>query len=1072
MIPASPLLPSSSPSTSPPSYRPQVVGPSQPPHKAPSYSQPSRNTSAYPTAEDAYPTPPPSPIIIDSATLPSLVYKPEAGPSTTDQLQQPLHNLTAVPIPLLLDTEHHLPHAASFRLAPPDTLLDLLGGVRKLALPPAIQFWDRMPYSPATADSIARTPNSMEEDHVDSLIGGQRPETFIHGLQKALRRQKSTEHISSIFVHPPTPERIVSPSSEEPPAPLEMKATASNPVLDGSRESSREASPMGSPMLASKTLPALNANGMPIPLQVLPEVRSPPKKTIAMTADSLQLSAKRGRRPRLFGFTEMPEGFTGSATSSAASSPDRTPPIQHQARWAEHTNTSASSSTNATPVSSTPSPATFIPRRHPVRARSEAALMTSVHHIPPRRRENGLKLNFDGIVPLPQPTEIQSASIPSPYRSKLIRKKSGEILKSALKYGGPLQANGTPVHDQQERPRFESKSCPSTPSCPKYVHFDSQLERVKLFLHDQKPQVVSRDGSPAADTTSEGDEFPFPSTDEERDVRKVLQVTLPNFPTSHPPDSDLFLESLFLDDDRKSLKGVIVCKNIAYQKWVAVRFTFDWWQTTSEVSATHKESIKGGSYDRFVFSVKLNDMLSRIEEKTLFLAIRYNAEGREIWDSNGGQNYQVLFQKVSPAPVGLRAARNSISIQPGMGQAVGGRTSQWSVTGGNNDDRLADLRAKLDRLTADEPDRVPVSPNSSRYFSFDFSSRKSSGSSSNGSRRSSEMPSSPNGSPMRGFSSIDAKTSDLPAAGPALAARYDFGAALKTTTSRNSNSPVGRVAELPDIKTGLLNYGKVNNGHAATEFYSPRFNNPNLPNQDYFFSPTNTSSATVPMAVPVPDLKVEGPSPPVEDIERSTPTPTEPVSTVPAPRPIPMQRPSATFKRQATYQPKFTIGDDSVEVSPNVSPPQLVSSSSADSTSTETPSESPRSPPDMSLAKWSPTAKSGDSSDDAASLASYSSFIEQFCWGGNGAIMSERRSHSASSLDNYFADSPGLSTPRALNPTASNGPAVLAVDLETPSSTSSYYTSYTSASTPNTRQDIENIDQALGSGHRSPPVLC
>ncbi|WVF66091.1 hypothetical protein IAT40_000830 [Kwoniella sp. CBS 6097] len=1062
MSPASSFLSSSSTSS------PPIAGPSKPAVNPHSHNQPSRPLISS-TAEDVYPTPPPSPIIIDSATLPSLGIEAKAEPFSTDQSL----NLAAIPIPLLLDTNHHLPHATGFRLSTPDTILELLAEVRKLVLPPAsTHFWEKMPYSPASAPTIVRTPNAMEEDHVESLIGGQRSEAFMQGLQKAMRRQKSTEHISSILVHPPTPERIVSPASEEPPVISEMKASTSSSVSTGSRQSSREGSPMGSPMLAAKTLPALNANGMPIPLQVLPEVRSPPKKTIAMTADSLQLSAKRGRRPRLFGFTEMPEGLTSSATSSAASSPDRTPPAQHHARWAEHTNP-LSSSANVIVTSSTPSPATFIPRRHPVRARSEAALMTSVHHIPPRRRENGLKLNFDGIIPLPQPTEIQSASIPSPYSSKLIRKKSGEILKSALKYGGPLQANGTPVHDLQERPRFESKSCPSTPSCPKYVHFDAQLERVKLFLHDQKPQVVSRDGSPTADTTSEGDEFPFPSTDEERDVRKVLQVTLPNFPTSHPPDSDLYLESLFLDDDRKSLKGVIVCKNLSYQKWVAVRFTFDWWQTTSEVSAAYKESIKGGSYDRFVFSVKLNDMLTRIEEKTLFMAIRYNADGREIWDSNGGQNYQVLFQKVAPAPTGLRAARNSVSIQPGMGKAVGGRTSQWSVTGGNNDDRLADLRAKLDRLTADEPDRVPVSPNSSRYFSFDFSSRRSSGSSSNGSKRNSEMPSSPNGSPMRSFSNVDSKTSDLPAAGPALAARYDFGAALKTTTRRNSNSPVSRIAELPDVKTGLLNYGKVNHGHAATEFYSPRFNNPNLPNQDYFFSPTNTSSATLPMAVPVPDLKVEGPSPPVEDSERSTPTPTGPVETVPAPKPASPQRPTGTFQRHATYPPKFTIGDESVEVSPNVSPPQLVSSSSADSTSTETPSESPRSPPDMSFAKWSPTAKSGDSSDDAASLASYSSFIEQFCWGGgNGGIVSERRSHSTTSLDNYFANSPGLSTPRALNPTANvvSGAGVSALEMETPSSTSSYYSTYTN--TPTTREDIENIDQALRSGHRSPPVLC
>ncbi|WWC58324.1 uncharacterized protein I303_100864 [Kwoniella dejecticola CBS 10117] len=1062
-------------------------------------------TSTNIQAEAFYPTPPPSPVIEDLATLPD---KADTY-LVIDKSPTPVVPLVSVPIPLFLDTQHHLPHASGLRLASPSSLLATLGGNRVLALDPSSSVWDRMPYSASTP--LVSTPNAMEEDSVESLVGGEKPQPSMNGIHWAMRKQKSTEHISSIFVSPPTPERIVSPTSEQAPTsslsafitPSSFPTKTAESRSSASPSGSREVSPAASPAISTKTLPVVTSPiAATIPLQTLPEVRSPPKKTIAMTTDSLQLSAKRGRRPRLFGFTEMVDGANASASSSAASSaansPDRTPPIPSK-RFDYHTST-ASETGNPGP-SNTSSPTNFMPRRHPVRARSEAALMHTIHHIPPRRRENGLKLNFDGIVPLPQPQEIQSATIPSPYTSRLIRKKSGEILKSALKYGGPLLPNGTPIHDREtlsQSPRFESKSCPSTPSCPKYVHFDAQLERVKLFLHDQKPQVVSRDGSPTADTTSEGDEFPFPSsTDEEREVKKVLTVSLPNFPTSHPPDSELYLESLFLEEDRKALKGVVVCANISFQKWVAIRFTFDWWQTTSEVTATYKESIKGGKYDRFTFSIKLNDILAKIEEKTLFMAIRYNADGREIWDSNGGQNYQVLFQKVARQVVGpgIRAARNSISLQPGMGKAVGGRTSQWSVSGASNDDRLADLRAKLDRLTADEPDRIPVSPNSTRHFSFDFGRK--------GSDRSS-----PSGSPKRGFASIDTKTSDLPAAGPALAARYDFGASLKTTARRGSNSPLGRPGELPDVKTGLLSYSNGSstsntgstrsNGHAAMEFYSPKFNQATLSTNDYFFSPTSTTSATMPMSAPVPDLKVQGPSPPALEEKDSTPTPTQsqpktfvPTYTVPPPKPPSPQRPSHSFKRQSTYTPRFTIGDDSVEVSPNVSPPQLIPSSSTESNATDTPSESPRSPPDLSLAKWSPTARSADSSDDVNSLSSYSSFIEQFCWGGNGngngnhALTPERRSHSASSLDNYFSpiETSGVVTPRALANTPQGRPIGSGNAQDTPSSTtsSSYYSTY--SSTPTTREDLDSVEKALNvhvspsgrihvGGHMSPPVMA
>lgn len=690
-----------------------------------------------------------------------------------------------------------------------------------------------------------------------------------------------------------------------------------------------------------------------------------------MAPDSLQLTNRRGRRPRLFGFTEIPDGSGSSAGSSRAGSRQTSP---------EKVSYSPLVSPSATP----PAPGSgsdFIPRRHPVRAKSETSLHTVTGAMStkklepispkpetqskstplssiPRKRENGLKLDFTGIIPLSTPTELSNSVVSSPYSAKLIRKKSGEILKPALKYGGPLAANGTPLGgprtdispNSPSSARFESKSCPTTPSCPKYVHFDTQLERVKLFLHDQKPQVVSRSGSPSEHyTTSEGEEYPFPSTDDERDDRRVLQIKLPNFPTHHAPDEDLYLESLFLDDDRKTLRGIIMCRNLAFQKWVAVRFTLDFWQTTSEVTASFKDSVKGGKYDRFSFTIKMQDIISRIEEKTMFMAIRYTTDGREIWDSNGGQNYQVLFEKVRLNPVASVPKRSSVSIQPGMGKAVGGRTSQWSVTGGNADDRLADLRAKLSRLTADDMNFAPqLSPNRERNFAFAPI------------RRPLATSGSPSGSPARSFSALDAKATDLPSAGGALAARYDFGQALKTT---RRPSPNLQKVELPEVQTGLLNYGgRANHGFAASEFYSPRFSPNKLPDSpltsDLLFapgiksdSPQNADSPAVNSPLMVPNVQVQGPSPPLPEEPARTPTATAP------------RRPSLS---RASTTPAIVMSP-----SPRDSPPSLDDPSGSDR---DTPSESPKSPPDFSLPKWSPTSTS---EKNDMSHASYSSFIEQ-----------------------------------------------------------------------------------------------
>lgn len=179
-------------------------------------------------------------------------------------------------------------------------------------------------------------------------------------------------------------------------------------------------------------------------------------------------------------------------------------------------------------------------------------------------------------------------------------------------------------------------------------------------------------------------------------------------------DADVLLESLHLSPDASSVDGTVRVRNIAFEKNVAVRFTFDDWQMTSEVLARWVESVvtarssgsvmpqggvaamlpnmtstsppmsafEGGSissfysssvsdlglsgsgsdvaindnttspstpsndtYDRFAFTIRLADMLLRIEEKTLVLAVRYRAAGREVWDNNGGENYKAVFAR-------------------------------------------------------------------------------------------------------------------------------------------------------------------------------------------------------------------------------------------------------------------------------------------------------------------------------------------------------------------------------------------------------------------------------------------
>jgi hypothetical protein len=177
-----------------------------------------------------------------------------------------------------------------------------------------------------------------------------------------------------------------------------------------------------------------------------------------------------------------------------------------------------------------------------------------------------------------------------------------------------------------------------------------------------------------------------------------VSLVLPNFPS--PPHTtssgrDVFLQSLDIQDS-KMLRGVIVVRNMSYQKRLVVRFTTDDWATISEVSAEYSQALEGGAFDQWVFRIKLDDMLARIEEKKMMLAVKYTVDGRDIWDNADGQNYLVQFKKeVPPPPKSFQK-----SFQP-TGKTASAYS--WAVTtAGQASERMADLRKVLDRLVQED----------------------------------------------------------------------------------------------------------------------------------------------------------------------------------------------------------------------------------------------------------------------------------------------------------------------------------------------------------------------------------
>jgi hypothetical protein len=249
-------------------------------------------------------------------------------------------------------------------------------------------------------------------------------------------------------------------------------------------------------------------------------------------------------------------------------------------------------------------------------------------------------------------------------RPPMVRKKSGELVRPALRASS----------------RRRPSSMPGTPTYSKAVHFDSHLEHVRHFLQVDRPLAVSAGSSPVENYESES-EFPFGSEEASARSRQPSfewEIKLSNFPhgeTASRNTRPVHVERIFLSSDNKNLIGSIAVQNLAFQKLVVSRFTFDYWKTTSEVIADFSHDVRRqqqfhDGLDRFNFSIKLADQVN-LENKTLFFCVKYTVNGVDYWDNNSGFNYQVDFSK---------KAKASPSKAPGLGARPLGALPRSSST--------------------------------------------------------------------------------------------------------------------------------------------------------------------------------------------------------------------------------------------------------------------------------------------------------------------------------------------------------------------------------------------------------
>ncbi|PSR74275.1 hypothetical protein PHLCEN_2v9970, partial [Hermanssonia centrifuga] len=311
-------------------------------------------------------------------------------------------------------------------------------------------------------------------------------------------------------------------------------------------------------------------------------------------------------------------------------------------------------------------------------------------------------------VPFPKSSPLSPNGLrapPSPPRtSSLPRTPSTSIILSNGKPLKPSLKSSTSSPNVSEEfagrltKHMRVQSAPSTPR----VHFadkDAGLETVRLFNRSGKPASLSKPPGDETETETEAESYPFPlfssapssssysSSNSSQLIHEIDATPGATSPIpSHNPSAyaNVHVETVTLPRTRPpTLRGTVLVRNLAFEKRVAVRFTLDDWQTTSEVTCKHVVCLpglpppfpgsrlvgdmvagiaagdkddEGGSstWDRFSFTIRLEDYESKLAERTLFLVARYlpvNGVDGEFWDNNNGSNYRIGFRRSAPSPL-------------------------------------------------------------------------------------------------------------------------------------------------------------------------------------------------------------------------------------------------------------------------------------------------------------------------------------------------------------------------------------------------------------------------------------
>ncbi|CAH6776684.1 protein phosphatase 1 regulatory subunit 3D [Phodopus roborovskii] len=130
-----------------------------------------------------------------------------------------------------------------------------------------------------------------------------------------------------------------------------------------------------------------------------------------------------------------------------------------------------------------------------------------------------------------------------------------------------------------------------------------------------------------------------------QELEFTLQCLVPDFspPIEVPGFGDrlarqlVCLERVTCSD--LGISGTVRVRNVAFEKQVAVRYTFSGWRSAHEAVARWRGSAgTEGAEDIFAFGFPVPPFLLELGSQVLF-ALRYRVAGAEYWDNNDGRDY-------------------------------------------------------------------------------------------------------------------------------------------------------------------------------------------------------------------------------------------------------------------------------------------------------------------------------------------------------------------------------------------------------------------------------------------------